>query len=155
MSRMVQSEDDESSSLSSSTSSVKNDQIQIENEQLPTKVPLSTSIILEKKLSQDQQQQMFRHTPNQKEEDSKIMIRFVPIGSTPSIHPRVFKISSSQTISTLNKFLSKKLKHKELLHLYIQSSFSPLPDERIGTLYELFKTNNELIISYCNTIAFG
>ncbi|EER33242.1 hypothetical protein CTRG_03667 [Candida tropicalis MYA-3404] len=155
MSRIVQSEDDESSS-SSSLPSASSSHASLQNEPSPppqTKIPLSTSIILEKKLPSQQQQQEILNP--QTIESSKITIRFVPIGSTPSIQPRVFKISSTQTISTLNKFLCKKLKHKGILHLYIQNSFMPLPDEKIGALYGLFKTNNELIISYCNTIAFG
>ncbi|RCK63097.1 Ubiquitin-like protein ATG12 [Candida viswanathii] len=152
MSRIIQSEDDESSSSASSSHS------SFHNEQSPspppqTKIPLSTSIILEKKIPLEQQEKVLNPPPTTT--DSKIMIRFVPIGSTPSIQPRVFKISSGQTISTLNKFLCKKLRHKGILHLYIQNSFMPLPDEQIGSLYALFKTNNELIISYCNTIAFG
>lgn len=154
MSRIVQSEDDESSS-SSSLPSASSSHASLQNEPSPppqTKIPLSTSIILEKKLPLQQQQEILNP---QTIESSKITIRFVPIGSTPSIQPRVFKISSTQTISTLNKFLCKKLKHKGILHLYIQNSFMPLPDEKIGALYGLFKTNNELIISYCNTIAFG
>lgn len=151
MSRFIQSEDDESSwSLSSSSHS------SLHNEPSPppqTKIPLSTSIILAKKVPVEQQQDILN--PSTSTIDSKIMIRFAPIGSTPSIQPRVFKISSTQTMSTLNKFLCKKLKHKGTLHLYIQNSFMPLPDEQIGSLYNLFKTNNELIISYCNTVAFG
>ena len=152
MSRIVQSEDDESSSSASSASS---SHASLMNEPSPppqTRIPLSTSIILEKKLPVQQQQNVLNP---QTTDSSKITIRFVPIGSTPAIQPRVFKISSTQTISTLNKFLCKKLKHKGILHLYIQNSFMPLPDEQIGALYSLFKTNNELIISYCNTIAFG
>ncbi|CAI5757156.1 unnamed protein product [Candida verbasci] len=107
------------------------------------KVPLSTSIILDKSIVKKEP------------EITKITIRFQPIGSAKSIEPRVFKISSNQTISTLNKFLTKKLKSKELLRLYVQNSFQPLPDEKIGDLYNLFKTNNELIVTYCNTVAFG
>ncbi|KAI3406062.1 ATG12 [Candida oxycetoniae] len=88
-------------------------------------------------------------------ESNKISLRFQPIGSTRGIVPKVFKISTTQTVSTINKFLCQKLKQKAPFHLYIQNSFEPNPDEKIGDLYNLFKTNNELIISYCNTLAFG
>ncbi|CCE80429.1 Piso0_003545 [Millerozyma farinosa CBS 7064] len=86
----------------------------------------------------------------------KVTIRFQPIGSTPSITPRVFKISSNSTISTLKRFLIKRLKVKNnLIYVYIQNSFQPLPDEMVGDLYNLFKVGNELILSYCHTVAFG
>lgn len=163
-----------------------------EQTNLEPKVPLSTSIVLDK-LPQDRQSQL-NHNPYLKSEQKsqsregtkfrmetvlpkktteknenqhssasttkspeKVTIRFQPIGSTTAIHPKVFKISSMQSILTVNKFLSQKLKNNERqpLHLYIQNSFLPSPDERVGDLYALFATNHELIISYCNTIAFG
>ncbi|CAK9437005.1 uncharacterized protein LODBEIA_P14790 [Lodderomyces beijingensis] len=89
------------------------------------------------------------------QEITKISIRLQPIGSTRAILPKVFKILSTQSVSTVNRFLCRKLRSKEPFHLYIHNSFSPLPDEKVGDLYNMFKTNNELIISYCNTLAFG
>ncbi|RLV94798.1 Ubiquitin-like protein ATG12 [Spathaspora sp. JA1] len=180
MSSALHSESDDSSS---SYDSSYEEQIDDDNKIQP-KIPLSTSIFLEKlpkeqyqqltKTIQDQENQELKvETPQQEElvlaepaikspplpeqtiSVRKITIRFQSIGSTPSINPQVFKISSTQTISTLIRFLSQKLKYKGLLYLYVQNSFSPNPDEKIGDLYNSFKTNNELIISYCNSIAFG
>ncbi|KAG7662546.1 ATG12 [[Candida] subhashii] len=191
--------DDDSSSLSSSDEEqelqqevANQQQLLIEEEEgdiyNEPKIPLSTSIFLEKlpKPQQEQlnqqieEQQQRNHQlssqrdssedkkkndndsknttiakPTEEEEVTKITIRFQPIGSTPHIQPKVFKISSTSTIATINKFLIKKLKTKSLIYIYIQNSFSPNPDEKIIDLFNLFKTNNELIISYCNTIAFG
>lgn len=87
--------------------------------------------------------------------EAKTTIRFVPIGSTPRINPLVFTISSNQTVSILIKFLAKKLKTKDHVYLYIQNSFQPTPDEKLSDLYNLFRTNNELIVSYCESVAFG
>lgn len=164
MSRIIHSEDDDDDDVGSqSSSSLSSPSKSLQQDPIPTKIPLSTSIILEKKSPLEQHQKLSNPTEgstagghvSNNSLDNKIMIRFVPIGSTPSIQPRVFKISATQTVSTLNRFLCKKLKFKGVLNLYIQNSFMPLPDEQIGSLYGLFKTNNELIISYCNTIAFG
>ncbi|CAX45650.1 autophagy-related protein (12), putative [Candida dubliniensis CD36] len=164
MSKIIHSEDDDDDDTGSqSSSSLSSPSISLQQDPIPSKIPLSTSIVLERKLPLEQQQKLSNPTEgsttddhiSENSPDNKIMIRFVPIGSTPSIQPRVFKISGTQTVSTLNKFLCKKLKFKGVLNLYIQNSFMPLPDESIGSLYGLFKTNNELIISYCNTIAFG
>lgn len=86
----------------------------------------------------------------------KVTIRFQPIGSTPIITPRVFKVSSNNTISTLKRFLIKRLKVKNnLIYIYIQNSFQPLPDETVGDLYNMFRVGSELILSYCHTVAFG
>lgn len=86
----------------------------------------------------------------------KVTVRFQPIGSTPSVTPRVVRVSSNYSISTIIDFLVRKLKVKDrIIYLYVQNSFQPCPDEKLGELYELFKTNNELIISYCYQVAFG
>ncbi|KAI5962365.1 ATG12 [Candida pseudojiufengensis] len=139
-------------------------QIEDDTSHVESKIPLSTSLILEKLPQKDQvkihdvsptkQDRISQEQTKGSEPVIKINIRFQSIGSTNQIEPNIFKISSFQTISTINKFLCKKLKLKTL-HLYLQNSFSPSPDEKIGELYDAFKTNNELIISYCNTVAFG
>lgn len=151
---MIQSDQDESSDTSdvSEESDTFENKV-IQDEKIESKIPLSTSIVLEKLPNQKQVQ--LSKIANESD-IFKVTIRFQPIGSTSSINPRVFKISSNQSISTLSKFLIKRLKIKSnLVYLYIQNSFQPNPDEKIGDLYHLFKTNNELIINYCHSIAFG
>ncbi|KAG5420626.1 ATG12 [Candida metapsilosis] len=157
-----------SSSNSSSHTGKVNTTEEIVGQNLEPRIPLSTSIVLER-LPVEQQEQVDRTLEGQQQkhysttealqkpvaqDPVKISIRFIPIGSTVEIKPKVFKISSTQTIATLNKFLCKKLKQSHLC-LYIQSSFSPAPEEKIGDLYNLFKTKDELIVSYCNSVAFG
>lgn len=86
--------------------------------------------------------------------DTKVTVRFRPIGSTPSINPKIFKISGSSTVNVLIRFICNKL-NLQTVNLYITNSFQPNPDESVGDLFDLFNTNNELIINYCNSIAFG
>lgn len=87
---------------------------------------------------------------------SKITVRLHPIGLTPAIIPRNFQISSTQTVATIARFITKKLKIRSgVIYLYIQNSFTPTPDETVGDLFALFKTNNELVVNYCETVAFG
>lgn len=83
----------------------------------------------------------------------KVTIRFLPIGSVDMVSPRVISISKIATVLSLSRYLSGKL--NTAVHLYVQNLFSPTPDEIIADLYSHFKTNNELIISYCQTLAFG
>lgn len=108
------------------------------------KVPLSTLVILERA----------KIEPEQPILPTKISVRFQPIGSTLAIRPASFKVSPTQTIGSIQKFLMKRLKISTV-HIYVLSSFQPTPDETLGDLHGLFKTNNELLLSYCESIAFG
>jgi len=88
---MIQSDQDESSDTSdaSDVSDTLEDKV-IEDEEIESKIPLSTSILLEK--LPDQKQLQLSKITNQSDV-FKVTIRFQPIGSTSSINPRVFKIS--------------------------------------------------------------
>lgn len=122
----------------------------IKDEPQEEKVPMSSSTFL--KQLPEQKLMVLNNTV----ENHKVNIRLRPIGAIAPIHPRVFKISTNQTISTISKFIIKRLGLKDdSVYMYVQNSFQPNPDEKIGDLYSSFKTNNELIISYCNTVAFG
>ena len=115
MSRIIHSEDDDDDDVGSqSSSSLSSPSKSLQQDPIPTKIPLSTSIILEK-ITIRTTSEIIKSTEgstagghvSNNSLDNKIMIRFVPIGSTPSIQPRVFKISATQTVSTLNRFCVK------------------------------------------------
>lgn len=84
----------------------------------------------------------------------KITARFQPIGSVKPINPKVCQIASDQPFSAIVRFLCKKLK-LDGVHCYINNAFAPSPDQNLGDLWNQFSVNNELIISYCETVAFG
>ncbi|CAB4254402.1 similar to Saccharomyces cerevisiae YBR217W ATG12 Conserved ubiquitin-like modifier involved in autophagy and the Cvt pathway [Maudiozyma barnettii] len=84
----------------------------------------------------------------------KVQIKFIPIGSISSMVPSVFKISQGQPFSMILAFLTKKLKI-QYVHCYINNSFAPSPQQKIGDLWKQFKVNDELIVSYCGSVAFG
>ncbi|ODV78298.1 APG12-domain-containing protein, partial [Suhomyces tanzawaensis NRRL Y-17324] len=141
----------------------------IEENAVLERIPLSTLTMLER-LPPEQKERldMARVLPQARPSDSKdnagqidsypptkLTIRLLPVGSTPAITPKVHTISSTQKISTIAHFLGRKLRHKGPIYMYIQNSFQPTPDETLGNLHTLFKTNNELIISYCYSVAFG
>lgn len=109
------------------------------------KVPLSASIVLQK-----------AELPLEKlvAAPEKISVRFQPISSAPALRPPSFKVAGTQTVGSILKFLMKRLR-MNTVHVYVLSSFQPTPDEKLGDLHELFKTNGELILSYCEGIAFG
>lgn len=108
------------------------------------KVPLSTSVVL----------QRANVEPEPLPTATKISIRFQPIGSTLAIRPASFKVSPTQTVASIQKFLMLRLKISTV-HVYVLSSFQPTPDESLGDLHGFFKSNGELLLSYCESIAFG
>ncbi|KAJ5221387.1 uncharacterized protein N7469_010274 [Penicillium citrinum] len=87
----------------------------------------------------------------------KVTVRFQPLPSAPILKNRVFKISASQKFETVVKFLRKKLecKHTDSVFCYVNSVFAPGLDEGIGGLFRCFKTDDQLIVAYSMTPAFG
>ncbi|KAF9890188.1 Ubiquitin-like protein [Aspergillus nanangensis] len=87
----------------------------------------------------------------------KVTVRFQPLPSAPILKNRVFKISASQKFETVVKFLRKKLdcKETESVFCYVNSVFAPGLDEGVGGLWRCFKTDDQLIVAYSMTPAFG
>ncbi|GIJ89581.1 ubiquitin-like protein [Aspergillus pseudoviridinutans] len=87
----------------------------------------------------------------------KVTVRFQPLPSAPILKNRVFKISASQKFETVVKFLRKKLdcKDTDSVFCYVNSVFAPGLDEGVGGLWRCFKTDDQLIVSYSMTPAFG
>ncbi|KIX05779.1 uncharacterized protein Z518_03751 [Rhinocladiella mackenziei CBS 650.93] len=90
-------------------------------------------------------------------DDRKVSIRFQPIQSAPILKQKVFKISASSRFNVVLSFLRKKLgiKDGDGLFLYVNSVFAPGLDEGVGNLFRCFKTDDQLIVSYSTTPAFG
>lgn len=127
-----------------------------------TKIPLSTTTILSKLQNETQPNQSHTETDSQSPSTSteRITIRCNPIGSTPALHPTIFRISYSQPFSTLIKFITKKLQKlkKEgvkCVFCYVNGSFAPIPDVSCGELYRAYGIRGELVVSYCEVVAFG
>ncbi|CDK26305.1 unnamed protein product [Kuraishia capsulata CBS 1993] len=172
--------DDESSSSSESTGKLQDLRLEepmpdqdlgserdyedsIKEQEVKTKVTMAASMVLSKLPSKTNDLVANLSKPKK----DKVTIRFQPIGSVPHISPKVFKISSSQPFSTLIRFLEKRIRQRQTedakvnaltggtLFCYIHNSIAPSPDEMIGNLFTNFNVNNELMVSYCNTVAFG
>ncbi|KAJ5105766.1 Ubiquitin-like protein ATG12 [Penicillium alfredii] len=88
---------------------------------------------------------------------AKVTVRFQPLPSAPILKNRVFKVSASQKFETVVKFLRKKLDCKETdsVFCYVNSVFAPGLDEGVGGLWRCFKTDEQLIVAYSMTPAFG
>ncbi|KAL6238829.1 ubiquitin-like protein ATG12 [Aspergillus navahoensis] len=86
-----------------------------------------------------------------------VTVRFQPLASAPILKNRVFKISASQKFETVVNFLRKKLNCKDTdsVICYVNSVFAPGLDEGVGGLWRCFKTDDQLIVAYSMTPAFG
>ncbi|KAJ5090144.1 Ubiquitin-like protein ATG12 [Penicillium argentinense] len=86
-----------------------------------------------------------------------VTIRFIPLPSAPILKNKVFKISASQKFETVVKFLRKKLdcKDTDSVFCYVNHVFAPGLDEGVGGLFRCFKTDDQLIVAYSMTPAFG
>ncbi|GMF25117.1 unnamed protein product [[Candida] boidinii] len=149
------------------------DSDQIKDKKIITKITMTQSKVLTN-LNNNTNKLILNYSNNLKLKlNDKIKVRFQSIGSIKQLNPNIFKISKNQKFLTIIKFLEKKLSiatttnnnhdsNKQLNHFtngfifcYIKNSISPSPDENLSNLFDLFNTNGELIINYCNKIAFG
>ncbi|AET38585.1 Atg12p Ecym_3073 [Eremothecium cymbalariae DBVPG len=133
------------------------DSINIEDE-----LPLETSAYMGSQVSEERSASSSPLEPMEEQHQQpqrpirpqKISIRFQPIGSIAQVDPQVCKLGSSHTFAMVTMFLCKKLRLEDV-HCYISNSFAPTPQQNVGQLWEQFKVNDELVVSYCATVAFG
>ncbi|KAJ2805710.1 Ubiquitin-like protein [Coemansia helicoidea] len=87
----------------------------------------------------------------------KVVVRFRATGNAPILKKSVYKISSAQRFQALILFLRKELGYKasEPLFVYVNSAFSPAPDEIVNNLARCFGLDGQLTINYATTPAWG
>ncbi|WFD37505.1 Ubiquitin-like protein [Malassezia japonica] len=68
-----------------------------------------------------------------------------------------FQIAAYNPFAAVVQFLRKELGcvPSEPLHLYINASFAPSPDETLGNLFRAYSTQDHLIVNYSTTPAWG
>ncbi|KAI9151873.1 Ubiquitin-like protein ATG12 [Paramyrothecium foliicola] len=69
----------------------------------------------------------------------KIVVRFKPVGSAPSLAQDVCKISSGRKFEEVVRYLRRKLRCKDTdsVFLYVNSAFAPSLDEVVGNLHQV------------------
>ncbi|KAF9581230.1 hypothetical protein BGW38_001837 [Lunasporangiospora selenospora] len=83
---------------------------------------------------------------HKKKDTSKVIVRFRAIGNAPILKQNFYKITASNKFVAVIQFLRKELgyQHSDPLFLYVNSAFSPAPDEIVNNLY---KVTAEIAIS--------
>ncbi|KAG0277159.1 hypothetical protein BGZ95_006385 [Linnemannia exigua] len=80
---------------------------------------------------------------NHKRKDtSKVIVRFRAIGNAPILKQNVYKITASNKFMAVIQFLRRELNYQQAdpLFLYVNSAFSPAPDEIVNNLYKVHIT---------------
>jgi len=69
----------------------------------------------------------------------KVTVRFVAVGSAPTLRQKVCRISSAQRFEQVVSYLRRTLKvgPMDSVFLYVNSSFAPALDEIVGNLHGL------------------
>lgn len=101
-------------------------------------------------------------SPVIKQADQKIKVHFVAVGSAPMLKRSKFKMNADDQFLVAITFLRKLLKLTadeegvvSPLFIYVNSTFMPAPDERIGDLFDCFAKTGELVLNYSLQEAWG
>ncbi|XP_074558237.1 ubiquitin-like protein ATG12 [Curcuma longa] len=86
--------------------------------------------------------------------DRKVVVHLRATGDAPILKQAKFKISGSDKFSKVIEFLRRQL-HRDTLFVYINSSFSPNPDELVIDLYNSFGFDSKLVVNYASSMAWG
>lgn len=71
--------------------------------------------------------------------DSKVRVRFKPVGAAPALQQELSKINASAKFEVVVRYLRKRLRCKETdsVFLYVNSAFAPSLDEIVGNLHQV------------------
>ena len=88
---------------------------------------------------------------------NKIEILLKAVGNAPILKKKKFLLERTKSVQYITEWLKKymKLDPKDQLFLYVNQEFAPSPDAEVGTIYDCFKTGNNVIFHYCTTPAWG
>lgn len=88
-----------------------------------------------------------------------VKIQFKAVGNAPVLKKTKFKVPGTESFGGLARTLRAllALQSSEELHLYVSSSFAPLPDQVLSDLFDCFgtETDGELIVNYATSAAYG
>ncbi|KIM43542.1 hypothetical protein M413DRAFT_68690, partial [Hebeloma cylindrosporum] len=79
-----------------------------------------------------------------------VVVRFKGVGNAPIMRQNMYKITATNRFQAVIQFLRKELGWQggEPLFLYINSTFSPAPDDTVQNLFKSFATDGYLIVNY-------
>nr|ADY38660.1 putative autophagy-related protein 12 [Wolffia arrhiza] len=84
----------------------------------------------------------------------KVVIHLRATGDAPILKQNKFKVAGSDKFVKIIEFLRGQL-HRDTLFVYINSAFSPNPDELVIDLYNNFGFDGKLVVNYACSMAWG
>ncbi|TXG68372.1 hypothetical protein EZV62_003307 [Acer yangbiense] len=89
----------------------------------------------------------------------KVVVHFRATGGAPILKQAKFKISGTDKFAKVIDFLCRHL-GRETLFVYVNSAFSPNPDELVIDLYNInvelnFGFDGKLVVNYACSMAWG
>ncbi|EAZ00079.1 hypothetical protein OsI_22083 [Oryza sativa Indica Group] len=72
----------------------------------------------------------------------------------PRCHPGFDQIGGNEKFLKIIDFLRRQI-HQDTVFLYVNSAFSPNPDELIIDLYNNFGIDGQLVVNYASSMAWG
>ncbi|KAK8949544.1 Ubiquitin-like protein ATG12 [Platanthera zijinensis] len=92
--------------------------------------------------------------------ERKVVVHLRATGDAPILKQAKFKTAGTNKFSTVIEFLRRQL-HRDTLFLYVNSAFSPNPDELMIDLYNVrglwrnFGFDGKLVVNYACSMAWG
>ncbi|KAK5987808.1 Ubiquitin-like protein ATG12 [Cladobotryum mycophilum] len=76
--------------------------------------------------------------------ESKVVVKFKPVGSAPLLAQDVCKISAARKFEEVVRYLRRKLRCKDTdsVFLYVNQAFAPSLDEIVGNLHQVGHDGN-------------
>ncbi|XP_002885000.2 ubiquitin-like protein ATG12B [Arabidopsis lyrata subsp. lyrata] len=84
----------------------------------------------------------------------KIVVHLRATGGASILKQSKFKIAGTEKFAKVIDFLRRQL-HSDSLFVYVNSAFSPNPDESVIDLYNNFGFDGKLVVNYACSMAWG
>ncbi|CAA7018452.1 unnamed protein product [Microthlaspi erraticum] len=84
----------------------------------------------------------------------KVVVHLRATGGAPILKQAKFKIPGTDKFAKVIDFLRRQL-HSDSLFVYVNSAFSPNPDESVNDLYNNFGFDGKLVVNYAFSMAWG
>ncbi|XP_050233830.1 ubiquitin-like protein ATG12 [Mercurialis annua] len=84
----------------------------------------------------------------------KVIVQLKATADAPILKQNKFKILGTDKFAKVIDFLRRQL-HRETVFVYLNSSFSPNPDELVIDLLNNFGVDGKLLVNYACSMAWG
>ncbi|KAG5248759.1 hypothetical protein OIU77_027658 [Salix suchowensis] len=84
----------------------------------------------------------------------KVIVQLKATADAPILKQNKFKIHGTDKFAKVIDFVCRQV-HRETVFVYINSAFSPNPDELVIDLFNNFGVDGKLLVNYACSVAWG